>query len=132
MWNVRVVQRHDEHQHALKLTGTVHMVIIVTFGSIWLSDVGYATHCALTRLIWILPRIAEPMVFFSLLCSWFGFLSAKHLTWCGKDWMSDSTSIHPHWQQFVRCSLISLIKGFFETRGLRASTDSVKQLAGIW
>lgn len=48
MWNGRVVQSHYEHKHELKLTGTEHMVIIVTFGdgSIWLTDVGFGGQVA--------------------------------------------------------------------------------------
>lgn len=44
----RVVQEHDEHKHELKLTGTEHMVIIVSFGdgSIWLTDVGFGGQVA--------------------------------------------------------------------------------------
>ena len=48
MWNGRVVQGHDERKHELKLTGTEHMVIIVTFGdgSMWLTDVGFGGQVA--------------------------------------------------------------------------------------
>ncbi len=42
------MQSHDDHKHELKLTGTEHMVIIVTFGdgSIWLTDVGFGGQVA--------------------------------------------------------------------------------------
>jgi len=48
MWKGRVVLDHDGHKHELKLTGTEHMVIIVSCGdgSTWLIDVGFGGQVA--------------------------------------------------------------------------------------
>ena len=44
----RVVHSHDADRHVNHLTGTEHMVIIVTLedGSKWLTDVGFGGHNA--------------------------------------------------------------------------------------
>ena len=44
----RAVQSHDTDRHVNHLTGTEHMVIIVTFddGSKWLTDVGFGGQTA--------------------------------------------------------------------------------------